>query len=305
MREKIIKIISRFPRLAEFLKKLRKKAIPQYISRAVSYEQYVEYARILAKKIPNEFDVIVGVPRSGLLVANILSTKFGRPLSTPDLIVRREYWNSKNIRNPKKIEKILIVEDSVGTGKSLKESFQKIKEKFPEAEIKTASLFAYPKVRKKVDYLFDTINKSPILESQMIHETGYKFSVDMDGILCEDVPQGIGLDEEKYVNWLKTAKPFMIPTQEIDTIITGRLNKHRGITEKWLKENGVRYKKLEMIDLESDYGKTVQKIIEFKIEVLKKSKSLIFWESSLRQAFEIFKRTKKPVLCVEEMILFK
>lgn len=41
-----------------------------------------------AEIIPRDFDVIIGVPRSGLLFANVLASKLGLPLSTPDNYVR-------------------------------------------------------------------------------------------------------------------------------------------------------------------------------------------------------------------------
>ena len=73
------------PGFSPFYKKLRRKISPNIFSTVVSYEQAAAYTKLLTKEIPNEFDLVIGVPRSGLFIASIIATKFARPLSTPDL----------------------------------------------------------------------------------------------------------------------------------------------------------------------------------------------------------------------------
>jgi len=300
----LLKKILKYPKIFEFLKKYRRVISPKIFSIVVSYEEAVTYTKKLAKLIPNNFDVIVGIPRSGLFVADVLATKFGRPLSTPDLLVKGEIWESSLIKSPKKIKRILLVDDSVGSGESLKKAYNKLLRYDKNLIIKKAALISLPEGRKTVDYVFSIKKPKCIFEWQIIQGSKFtKMSVDMDGVLCEDCPIGISLIEEEYIKWIKNAKPFMIPINEIDTIVTSRLEKYRAITEEWLKKNNVKYKNLRMMKLESDYLKTHERVVSFKINILKSAKPEWFWESNFREAHEINKQTKIPVLCTDEMVL--
>ncbi len=300
----LVKQLLKYPKLFEFVRKHRKILIPRTFSCVVSYEQASTYTKKLAKIIPNEFDVIVGIPRSGLFVADIIATKFGRPLTTPDLFIKNEFWENALIRTPKIIKKVLIVDDSVGEGTALKKAKEKLLEFDPKLIIKTASPFSLTSGKDSVDYVLFIKKPDCVFEWQIIHGSKYTtLSCDMDGVLCEDCPWGINLMEEEYIHWMQNAKPFMIPINKIDTIITSRLEKYRKITETWLKKNNVKYKNLIMLNLGDDYNKTLEVVIKFKSAALKKYNSDWFWESDFRQAFEINKNTKIPILCTKEMVL--
>jgi len=300
----LLKKILKYPRIFEFLKKYRRVISPPVFSVTVSYEEAANYTKKLAKLIPNNFDVIVGIPRSGLFVADILATKFGRPLTTPDLFIKGEIWGSSLIKTPKKIKRILLVDDSVSSGKSLKKVYNKLIKYDKNLIIKKAALVSHPEGKKLVDYVLSIKKPKCVFEWQIIQGSKFtKISVDMDGVLCEDCPVGISSIEDEYIKWMENAKPFMIPVNKIDTIITSRLEKYRTITEEWLKKNNVKYKNLLMMKLESDYSKTHEKVVSFKINALKSAKPEWFWESNFREAYEINKKVKIPVLCTDEMVL--
>ena len=80
------------------------------------------------KSFQTRYDLIVGVPRSGLMITTLIATKLGKPLTTGDNII----WRSKSF-SPKPIKNILVVEDCVSTGKSLQAAVEGIKEQYPEA----------------------------------------------------------------------------------------------------------------------------------------------------------------------------
>lgn len=298
----IVKKLIKYPRLFDYAKRFRKVVNPKVFSAVVSYEQAATYTKELTKKIPNDFDVVIGIPRSGIFIASIIATKFGRPLTTPDLFIEKKIWESSLVKSPKKIKRVLLVDDSVGSGETFDKVTEKLIEYNPNLIIKRASLFAHNK--NKVDYVFDVKKPQCIFEWQIIQNSRYKkLSVDMDGVLCEDCPIGIGLIEEEYIKWMKKAKPFIIPINEIESIITSRLEKYRDITEKWLKENNVKYQNLFMMDIENGYSKTSDAVVSFKSYSLKESGSEWFWESNFCEAFEINKQTNIPVLCTDEMVL--
>lgn len=72
-------------------------------------------------KIPNP-DLIIGIPRSGLMVANLLSLYFNVPITTIDLFIQDKktlgHGNSRPIYE-KEIKNILVVDNSCHSGKSM------------------------------------------------------------------------------------------------------------------------------------------------------------------------------------------
>lgn len=70
------------------------------------------------------------------------------------------------------------------------------------------------------------------------------FLVDIDGTLCEDVRNEEGSER------MAKAKPFLDSINEMNRLydeshyiclFTSRTNKHRSVTEEWLKKHGVKF----------------------------------------------------------------
>jgi hypothetical protein len=81
-------------------------------------------------------------------------------------------------------------------------------------------------------------NISPILPSHLKN-----YLVDIDGTVCEDIPNE---EPERMVN--AAAFPGAVDTLNkwydeghIITFFTSRTEKHREVTEEWLKKNGFKY----------------------------------------------------------------
>ena len=104
------------------------------------YQLSEEWAQEL-RKLPFKFDVIVGIPRAGLIVADILALELGLPLSTPDNLARGISWISRNLENHAiNPHNILIVDDMVGNGTSMGPWVKKFKTAMPNANIYSGAL---------------------------------------------------------------------------------------------------------------------------------------------------------------------
>ncbi len=129
---------------------------------------------------------------------------------------------------------------------------------------------------------------------------GIKAAYDFDGVICEDCPKGIPNDKEKYIKFLRTAKPLYLPhTSQIPMIITGRHEQYRKVTMDWLEEHGLSVdpKKLIMRPFEKDDNIWVEQVSLFKGGLYKISNFNLFIESSLAQSERIKDISKKPVFC--------
>ena len=96
------------------------------------------------------------------------------------------------------------------------------------------------------------------------------------------------------IDYITHAIPYFIPTVEIDTLVTCRLEKYRPQTEKWLAANNIRYGHLIMLNLSSKEERIKWgKHGEYKGKIYKESKNKLFIESSLSEAMKISKISGK------------
>jgi len=271
----------------------------------VSFNELVFWVDEWIKTFPTSYDLIIGIPRSGLLVANLIALKLGKPLTTPDNF-QKIIWKSKHISSGGQCKNILLVDDSITTGKTMKKNLNLVKAVKPDVKITTAAVIVNKNTKKMVDVYYVSIPRfKRLFEWNMLHSKKGVVAIDMDGILCEEPRAGLEEhDKEGYIKWLKEARPYLVPTFEIDFIITNRLEKYRAITEKWLKKHRVRYKRLIMWNIGSVKEKKKGRKTRHKIETLLKIKPKFYWESSYGEAKDIWESTKIPTICVESKTLF-
>jgi len=257
-----------------------------------------------AEKLPNNYDAIIGIARSGLWIASILALKFGRPLSTPNNFVHGEVWQSLHVEKPK-IHSVLLVEDDVIHGRQIRRAYRQLKQFDSTLKIETASLFVTSEAKNLIDYYYAVRNPPLLYEWTLLTNMGEigKIAVDMDGVLCENCPSEIDLNEDRYIKWLETAKPYLIPQFQIDAIVTARLEKYRELTEAWLKKHGVKYKSLFMLKVPSKKERNFDVIINHKADVIRSVQPFWFWESNMMEAEAIKRKVRLPVLCIGNMTL--
>lgn len=269
----------------------------------VTFAELVAWTDQWARTFPTSYDLIVGIPRSGLLVASQLALKLGKPLATPELLVEGQCWRSGEMELAAPPGRLLLADDSVSSGATFAESLRRVKEARGEWEVTTGAVIVTPETKGLVDLHHVVIPKPRLFEWNMLHVKPGRLATDLDGVLCENCPPGVDEDEDAYAAWIRTARPYLVPAFEVDFIVSSRLARYRDATEEWLARHGVRYRELLMWGIESKRlargGHARQ-----KIEKLVRIKPDMFWESSVVQAEEIWKATKIPTLCVDEMRLF-
>lgn len=251
------------------------------------------------QRIDRDFDVVVGVPRSGLLVASMVATKLGKPLATPE----RPYepWVSKHADRPEP-KRFLLIDDSVGSGRMLEHAREQMKEAgVPHESIRTGALVVCKDTERLVDTYATSVEFPRFFEWNMMHMK-QDVVADMDGVLCEEPTADDTRNDGAYEKWLTNARPYLIPTFEIPVILTSRIERYRPETEEWLRENGVQYKELVMSQCESRQEQRAAGDM-FKVEFLKRRKPTVYWESSYQKARTIAKETGVPVLAVDRMQL--
>lgn len=257
-------------------------------------------------ELPMDLDLIVGIPRSGLLAANLLALYLNLPLTDVEGLCegrllsagRRlagEYLDLSERRN------ILVVDDSVNSGSQMKEVREILLRADLPHQIYYAAVYITPQGSKHVDFWHEVVDTPRVFEWNVMHHSILTNScVDIDGVLCRDPTEWENDDGENYQRFLANVKPLIVPTQTIGWLVTCRLEKYRELTEKWLKKHNIRYKQLIMMDLpDKETRVALGSHASFKAAVYKKLDASLFIESSSKQAQEIVKLAGKPVLCTE------
>lgn len=270
----------------------------------VSMEELVSWVEDWVKIFPDRYDLVVGVPRSGLMVASLIACKLGLPLTTPDNSLN-QIWSSRLMSKQDNFKHVLLVDDSVSSGRSITEGLSALKSILGQnIKISTAALIVSPESLNKVDLFYKIIPKPRLFEWNMLHSNKQMIiASDLDGVLCPEPPPGIDLDPQNYNNWIRNVNPYMIPNFELEAVVTNRLSDYRDETEIWLKKNGVKYKHLMMWEENNLGPKKQSDISRHKVSALLKVKPDIYWESQFKEGEKINQQTKIPTLCLDQKII--
>ncbi|WP_339649661.1 phosphoribosyltransferase family protein [Halopseudomonas pelagia] len=260
-----------------------------------------------ASKVPQSVDLIVGIPRSGMLVASIISLKLNLPLTDLYAFIRNDElkrgttrtYKYHELAKPQDAKQILLVDDSIATGNSMREAVAKVKEVYPGSVV-TMAAFAQQHNVDAIDLYLDIVEKPRVFEWNIMHHHYItRACLDIDGVLCVDPTADENDDGQCYRAFLAGAKPLFLPSVQVAHLVTSRLEKYRPETEAWLKRHGVSYGKLHMLNLPSaEERRRLNMHHTFKARIYKEQlQAVLFIESEELQAREIMRLSNKPVYC--------
>jgi uncharacterized HAD superfamily protein len=264
-------------------------------------------------RVPRDVDLVVGIPRSGLLAAGILALHLNVPLTDlQGLVEGRTIRSGPRLRNRNngagagKARHALVIDDSVLGGSTMQAARQQVLEAGLDCRVTYAAVYVAPAARSDVDIYLEEIVGPRVFEWNLMHGGMIGRScVDVDGVLCVDPTERQNDDGPRYRAFLQHAQPLLLPTVPVGWLVTCRLEKYRDLTEQWLQRHDVRYGALHMMDYPTKEARLAAGThASFKAEIYQQTGAALFVESSLRQAVGIAGHCGRPVLCLEtrEMI---
>lgn len=260
-------------------------------------------------KLPRDIDLVVGVPRSGLLAANLLCLALNVPMTDVEGVLEQRIiatghtrLGNKQIRSFDDVKTILVVDDCVGSG----DTIAKIRARLASLESRYkfiyCAVYGEHKTVGSVDLLLDEVIWPYMFQWNFMHH-GCLLEhclFDIDGVLCVDPSLEDDDDGVRYENFLDNAVPMFVPTRKIGGLVTSRLEKWRPQTERWLARHGVEYGELHMTDLpDVKVRDRLNGHAQYKASVYAAGAAQLFIESSYEQAKDIARLSGKPVLCIE------
>jgi orotate phosphoribosyltransferase len=290
--------------------------VPETDSQAMNYRSIASFNQQIIQwmsRLPRDITVVVGIPRSGLLAANLLALHRNLPLTDVDRLIEgkliqtgERYGGSGTDSLLSARQTVLVLDDSVATGNQINQVKAKIVAACLPHTIYYGAVYALPGSERLVDFFAEALPSPRVFEWNVMHHGELsEFCVDIDGVLCVDPTDEENDDGKNYENFLSNAAPLIIPTKRIGALVTCRLEKYRNLTKEWLTRHGVKYDKLYMLDLPNKKARLAANChAKYKARIYKDLGASFFIESSLGQAVDIAKFSGKQVLCMEtgEMI---
>ena len=262
-------------------------------------------------KIPRDIDFIVGIPRSGMIAASIISSYLNIPLTDINsLAAGLEPYGGDRLRyfSSNHTGRALVVDDTVWSGSSKRKARKKL-DNVVGVDFIFMAVYLEGPGEDSVDMWLEDVRPYTDNFRQIVlyewnimqHHTSFtkRFLFDIDGVFCPDPPNEKKTD--KYVAYIKTAPPLFIPRTPIGGIITYRFAKYRDITEKWLSRHGIRYNGLVMFERD----RRDMPPERYKGEYYRDNDYTLLIESNDGEAQKIAKIAGKPVYCVDSNKMYQ
>ena len=259
----------------------------------------------LAESLPRDIDLVAGIPRSGLLAANLLCLHLDVPMVDIDGLCEGRLFDTGSRFDGRdsldEFDSVLVVDDSVLTGGQMTETRDRLASHDFPFDVAYAAVYVSPEGHQHVDYWGEVVPAPRIFEWNVLHHTKLsKFCVDIDGVLCRDPTPAENDDGDNYREFLATVEPNFVPKRRIGSLVTSRLERYRPETERWLADHGIEYDQLVMMDVPDMETRRKQgNHGEYKADVYDSTDAELFIESDPKQAAEIRRRTNRPVYCYE------
>lgn len=273
------------------------------------FKSFGDLARDISKhlaRIPLEVDLIVGIPRSGMMAASMLALMLNKKfcdvaafLDNRSLQHGRTRIPSSDLEYPLQARTVLILDDSVDSGASMQRVLAEMEVLREGRTFITAAVYASKLGARAVDIYFERVDMPRVFAWNLFHRNELAHCcVDIDGVLCNDPTHEENDDGPRYLRFLESATPLARPTYRIGHLVTSRLEKYREPTQQWLRAHGIQFGQLHMLDLPSAIERRrLGCHADFKARVYRSiDTATLFIESDPAQAGEIARLSGKPVL---------
>lgn len=282
----------------------------------LSYKTYNDLIKDIKEnvtKLPDNIDLVVGIPRSGMIPAYMIGQVINRPVCSINEFVSGIYKKSLKstfrVKLGNDIKNILIIDDSVNLGNAIEHVKQVIKKENLDKQfnITYAAVYYSAGADKFVDIALSFCPQPRMFQWNYLNHGFLKNAAfDIDGVLCVDPTDTQNDDGNKYKKFILNAKPLYIPNYKIGALVTSRLGKYRKETEAWMKDNGVQYNKLYMLENKTAKERRDEGLhAKHKAKIYKTLKDCnLFIESEPSQAAEIARLSGKLCFCSKTDELF-
>lgn len=253
-------------------------------------------------------DLVVGIPRSGMLPASLIATHLQLPFTDIDSYnSNRWYVRHKKLTvpsdRPNSPIRVLLVDDTINTGHAMRAAVGSLV-KNNDSIIRFA-VFGSPKNKPEdIDMVCDICPLPRAFQWNIWkHKSAANWATDMDGVMCRDPSKKENDRGPRLQNFYRTASPKFLYSTPIKYVITSREEQHRKVTEEWLQQHNIQYQKLIMKPNGVPGGN--QSHAEYKANTINSLNDIeLYIESDPKQAKIMCKLIRIPIWCTDDQRLY-
>jgi orotate phosphoribosyltransferase len=250
----------------------------------------------------SRFDVVVGIPRSGMIAASIVATYLQMPLATLEGYLAG-IVHGRSGHPVKASDRILLMDDTSNKGGAMARAMAMLPKSARVTRCAVFGPYQVAEPHKIIDVWFeDCRGPRGFAWNLWKHSRLGRWAFDFDGVLCRDPTKAENDDGPRYSEFLREVEPLFLPTRPIGHIVTGRLEKYRGETEDWLGRHGIECRQLIMVPCASkaermEAMKSSGGRGAWKARIAREVGAEMFIESCPKQASIIARNAGIPVWC--------
>jgi hypoxanthine phosphoribosyltransferase len=258
----------------------------------INYNTLIADTLKLCKRLPRKYDIVVGIPNSGMIPAHVIGFTLGVPV-----------YNINEFRLH--VKNVLLVDDSITSGNTMNGA----KGFLQDENIDTAVIYT-DRPDMDVTYFQKQIDAPRVFQWNIFkHGHLENACLDIDGVLSKD-PDFVEDDNkpDQMREFILNTEPLHIPKRTVKAFITNRIEKYRPETEQWLKKHNIKYKHLIMapFDTANERRKYFTQLGGNGFWKAQKYKEILgawFIESNITQAKQIKSIIKDSVYCTDHIIM--
>jgi hypoxanthine phosphoribosyltransferase len=232
----------------------------------IQFKSYGDLGRDITKnfeKFSGDWDLVVGVPRSGMVPAymialalNINCTDISSWVNNYPLRKGLTRCVRKDLSSPWEAQKVLIVDDSIMTGDSIRNEIDALPD-WLAARASTLAIYSGKPIRSDIDIILEFLPHPRAFEWNIFHH-----NIMSRSCICLE---GMMMSEKEFGDDTSTTRFRYLPSRDIDTIVTSQNESSRHEVEALLMANGVSYHNLIM-DKKNNNVMTMDSLVKFKTE---------------------------------------
>lgn len=280
----------------------------------IGYMSVADLAQVIRgnlDRVPRSVDLVVGIPRSGMIPAYLVGLFMNRLVVDLHVFLADGVAGhgstrpvAASVASPLAARHILLIDDSLTSGASMTAALAQVRAVYA-GRVTTCVAIGHPARRDAVDVTFSDVPQPRLFEWNAFHHPEVSNACfDLDGVLCVDPDETDNDDGDRYRRFLENARPLFRPTRPLGHVVSARLEKYRPLTERWLAAHGVQYGRLHLIDLPSHAERRrLGNHAAHKARVYRETGAFLFYESDSGQARDIANLAGRPVLCTADMRL--
>ena len=280
----------------------------------MQFRSYSDLARAVSSnlsRVPSDVDLIVGIPRSGLIPASVVSLGLNLPMTDIEgllagrlavtRLTRRIGCGALAVRD---CSHALVLDDSIYTGSTLAVIKERIRAAQLPLRVTYAAVYATPESAAAVDLFFEVCPRPRVFEWHYLHHHVLATAlIALDGVLGVDSQLFNAASSTERASYLAGLQPRVRPTARILGFVTDCVSAGQADLQAWLQRHGITFQHLILRDRvpRRSSDSLAHKARAYRRE----TRATLFLDGSSGDGQRIASRSGKPVIDVRERVLYE